>query len=108
MGGGGGQRRRGMSVGRAGDNLSFRCRNPQRVLLQQSNSIAQRVPNAALANAALVLSFKLKIGKNIRDGQQRRKINPKSLGPAISLCCRAGIDAALVKGQFSFRWCTPH
>ena len=36
------------------------------------------VSNAALANAALVLSSKN--GKNIQDGGQRRKQNPKSLG----------------------------
>ena len=35
-------------------------------------------------------------------GGQRRKINPKSLGPAFSLCRRAGIDAALVKADFFF------
>ena len=58
----------------------------------------RRVSNAALANAALVLSSK--IGKNIRDGGQHRKINPKSLGPAFSLCRRAGIDAALAKADF--------
>ena len=31
---------------------------------------------------------------------QRRKVNQKSLGPVFSLCCRAGIDAALVRAQF--------
>ena len=56
--------------------------------------------NAALANAALVLSSKN--WKNIRDGGQHRKINPKSLGPAFSLCRRAGIDAALAKADFFF------
>ena len=35
-------------------------------------------------------------------GGQRRKINPKSLGPAFSLCRRAGIDAAFVKRNFLF------
>ena len=30
------------------------------------------------------------------------KINPKSLGSVFSLCCRAGIDAALVKAGFFF------
>ena len=61
----------------------------------------RKVSNAALANAALVLSSK--IGKNIQDGGQRRKINPKSLGSVFSLCCRrAGIDAALVKADFFF------
>ena len=33
---------------------------------------------------------------------QSRKINPKGLGPAFSLCCRAGIDAALAKSDFFF------
>ena len=56
--------------------------------------------NAALANAALV--FSSKIGKNTRDGGHRRKINPKSLGQAFSLCRRAGIDAALVRAHFLF------
>ena len=46
-------------------------------------------------------------GENKRDGGQRRKIDPKNLGPAFSLCCRVGIDAALVKAQYSFREWTP-
>ena len=61
-------------------------------------AIARGVSNAALANAALVLSSK--IGKNIRDGGQHRKINPKSLGPAFLLWRRAGIDAALAKADY--------
>ena len=65
------------------------------VLLSVSGK-TRRVSNAALANAALVLSSKN--GKTIRDGGQHRKINPKSLGPAFSLCRRAGIDAAFPKG----------
>ena len=60
----------------------------------------RRVSNAALANAALVLSSKN--WENIRDGVQRRKTNAKSLGPAFSLCRRAGIDAALAKADFLF------
>ena len=40
--------------------------------------------------------------ENIRDGGQRRKTNPKSLEPALSLCRRAGIDAALAKADFFF------
>ena len=64
-----------------------------------------RVSNAALANAASVLSSK--IGKNIRDGGQRRIINPKSLGSAFLLCRRAGIDAALVKTDFFFAGAPP-
>ena len=40
--------------------------------------------------------------KNIRDGGQRRKINPKSLGPVFSLCRHAGIDAALAKADLFF------
>ena len=40
--------------------------------------------------------------KNIQDGGQHRKMNPKSLGSVLSLCCRAGIDAALVKADFFF------
>ena len=43
-----------------------------------------------------------KLENNIRDGGQCRKINPKSLGPAFSLCRRAGIDAALAKADFFF------
>ena len=58
-----------------------------------------------LASAALVLSSKS--WKNIRDGGQRRKINPNNLGPAFSLCRRARIDAALVKAQFFFAGATP-
>ena len=37
-----------------------------------------------------------------------KKIYPKSLGPAFSLCRHVGIDAALVKAQFSFRMCNPN
>ena len=45
--------------------------------------------------------------ENIRG--QRRKIYPKSIGPAFSLCCRAGRDAAWVirKAQISFCRCIP-
>ena len=32
----------------------------------------------------------------------------RRLGLSFSLCHRAGIDAALVEAQFSFRRCTPH
>ena len=46
--------------------------------------------------------------KNIRDGGQRQKIDSKDVGPTFSLCRCAGIGAALVKEQFSFRKCTPH
>ena len=35
------------------------------------------------------------------------KQKPKSLGPAFPLCRRVGIDAALVKVQFSFCWVHP-
>ena len=63
-------------------------------------TLYRRVSNAALANAGLVLSSK--IGKNIRDGGQHQKVNPKGLGPAFSLCRRAGIDAALGKADFFF------
>ena len=35
-------------------------------------------------------------------GGQRRKTNPKSLGPAFSLCRRAGIDASLAKPDFFY------
>ena len=62
--------------------------------------VFRRVSNAALANAALVLSSKN--WENIQDGGRRRKINPKSLGSVFSLSCRAGIDAALVKADFFF------
>ena len=40
--------------------------------------------------------------KNIQDRGQRRKINPKSLGSVFSLCCCAGVDAAVVKADFFF------
>ena len=33
-------------------------------------------------------------------GGSVEKINPKSLGSVFSLCCRAGVDAALVKADF--------
>ena len=60
----------------------------------------RRVSNAALANAALVLSSKS--GKKYSRWGELRKINPKCLGPAFSLCRRAGIDAALAKADFFF------
>ena len=60
----------------------------------------RRVSNAALANAALVLSSKN--WKKYSRWARRRKINPKSLGSVFSLCCRAGMDAALVKADFFF------
>ena len=37
-----------------------------------------------------------------QDGGQRRKIYPKGLGFVLSLCCHAGIDAALEKANFFF------
>ena len=58
--------------------------------------------NAAFANASLVLSSKIE--RTIQDGGQRRKINPRRLGPLSSLCRRAGIDAALVRARL-FRRC---
>ena len=64
-------------------------------------SIIRKVSNATLAKAASVLSSEN--SKNIRDGGAASKKNPKGLGPTFSLCARAGIDAALVKAQFSFR-----
>ena len=56
--------------------------------------------NAALANAALVLSSKN--WKNTHDGGHRRKKNQTILGPVFSLCRRAGIDAALVRAHSLF------
>ena len=35
-------------------------------------------------------------------GGQHRKIHPKNLGPAFSLCRRGGIDAALAKTDLFF------
>ena len=46
--------------------------------LFETSDLVRRVSNAALANAALVLSSKH--WKKIRDGGHRRKTNPKSLG----------------------------
>ena len=40
--------------------------------------------------------------KNLRDGGQHRKINPKNLGPAFSFCRHAGIDASLANADFFF------
>ena len=85
------QRARGLKKSTA----AFGIENFERSILDY-----RRVSNASLANAALVLSSKN--WKNLRDGGQRRKINPKSLGPAFSLCRHAGIDAALAKADFFF------
>ena len=62
--------------------------------------------NAALANAALANEL-AKLKKIFKMRGQRRKINPKSLGSAFSLCRRAGIDAALVKADFFFAGAPP-
>ena len=69
-------------------------------MLRTIRTVSESVSNATLASAALVLSSKN--WKNIRDGGQCRKTNPKSPGQAFSLCRRAGIDAALAKAQISF------
>ena len=52
--------------------------DPEEDVAVGKGKINQRVSNAALVNAALVLSSKN--WKNIQDGGQRRKTNPKSLG----------------------------
>ena len=41
------------------------------------------------------------MGKNIQDGGQHRKINPKFLKKPWAFCRRAGIDAALVSLFFA-------
>ena len=61
---------------------------------------SRRVSNAALANAALVLSSKN--WKKYSRWGAASKINPKSLGPAFPLCRCAGIDVALAKADFFF------
>ena len=66
-------------------------------------SLDRRVSNAALANAALVLSSKN--WKKLQDGGQRRKTNPKNLGHSAAV---REIDAALVRVQFVLRGCTHH
>ena len=52
--------------------------------------------------------FQKNQGKEGQGGGQRRKINPKSLGPVFSLYRHAGIDAALVGAQFYICRCTHH
>ena len=53
------------------------------LIVTGSVQISQRVSNAALANAALVLSSKN--WKNIQDGGQRRQTNPKSLELSVAV-----------------------
>ena len=85
---------------------AFRHRHPARTSTKKLRSEKLRADfsypiNAALAkNAALVLSSK--DWMNIQAGLQRRKINSKRLGSVFSLCCRARIDAALVRVLFEF------
>ena len=74
------------------------CKQRSLTVRKKAPTVSRRVRNAAVANAALVLGSK-NWKKVIRDGGQRRKTNPKSLGSAFSLCRRAGIDAALVKAD---------
>ena len=69
----------------------------------RTNGTFQRVSNAALANAALVLSSK-NWKKYSRWGAASKN---KSKKPWAS-CRRAGIDAALVRVQFVLRGCTHH
>ena len=62
-----------------------------------------RESNAALANAALVLSFK-NWKKYSRWGAASKNKSKKPW----ALCRRAGIDAALVRVQFVLRGCAHH
>ena len=64
---------------------------------------SRRVSNAALANAALVLSSQ-NWKKYSRWGAASKN---KSKRPWV-FCCRAGIDAALVRVQFVLRGCDHH
>ena len=66
-----------------------------RAWAQLKESLRRRVSNAALANAASVLSSK-NWKEYLRWGAAS-KTKSKSLGLAFSLCGRAGRDAALVK-----------
>ena len=68
-----------------------------------SRDMGQRVSNAALANAALVLSSK-NWKKYSRWGAASKNKSKKPW----ALCRRAGIDAALVRVQFVLRGCTHH
>ena len=70
--------------------------------------LIRKVSHATLANATLVLSSKNWKKETFEMGDSICKIDPKSLGPAFSLCRRAGTDAALVKAQFFFHRRTPH
>ena len=67
---------------------------------RQNPIFDQRVPCAALANAALVLSSKN--WKKYSRWGAASKNKSQSLGPTFSLCLRAGIDAALAKADFCF------
>ena len=73
-----------------GESLSCHAK-----FLQLWSFFFQRVSNAALVFDFLVQFY-------FRWWVQRRKINPEILGSVFSLCCRAGIDAALVKADFVF------
>ena len=64
---------------------------------------SQRVSNAALANAALVLS-----SKNWKKYSRWGAASKNNSKKPWALCRRAGIDAALVRVQFVLRGCTHH
>ena len=61
--------------------------------------------NAALANA--VFSAELEKWEKYSRWGAASKNKSKSLGSALSLCRREGIDAAEVTAQYSFRGRTP-
>ena len=63
--------------------------------------------NAALANAALVPELEKLENIFEMGGNSTTTKKSKSLWPASSLCCCAGLDAALVKAQLLFAGAPP-
>ena len=63
----------------------------------------QRMSDAAVANAALVLS-----SKNWKQYSRWGAASKNKSKKPWDFCCRTGIDAALVRVQFVLRGCTHH
>ena len=66
----------------------------QRLRLLKKGKEGQGAPRSESVKCRFRLVLSSKTWKNVRDGGQRRKINPESLASIFSLCRHAGIDAA--------------
>ena len=76
----------------AGKHSSFGATTPPRGPIYLENIIVSVPPSGfdCRNGKGVVLNQRsLKNWSNIQDGGHHRKINPKSLGPVFSLCCRA-------------------